>query len=267
MKKTILILIALLTAWTTISATTPKHAAKPVIGISMNTQDAYVKVAENYIRAIEAAGGIPYPLPMSTDSAKVAEVVGLIDGLIITGGADVNPLLYGDEPSQEIGKTNTVRDKAETLLFTQARKRSIPILGICRGLQLINVLMGGTLCQDIPSQWKGGRHQSSAPVQHLQTSPKEVPTHTILVAKDSRLHDIMGCDSIAVNSFHHQCIKRPAPSLRITAYAKDGVPEAFQCDKEPNIQGVQFHPEGLYQKNVAFLNFFRDFVKQALRKR
>ena len=231
---------------------------KPVIGISLDIKEGRLTVLANYVRAVEAAGGIPYLLPMSHDSASVAAVIQRTDGLIITGGEDVNPLLYGKEPIPQIGAINTERDQAEEMLFKQARRRRIPILGICRGMQLINVLMGGTLCQDIPSQWKG-----DGSVQHSQKVPKDVATHSILIDKTSILHDMTGCDSMAVNSFHHQCIDRQAPLLRITAKAKDGVPEAFQCDKEPNIMGVQFHPEGLFANDKACLRILQYFIRQA----
>ncbi len=233
-----------------------RQTKKPVIGITTYVKDGMLSVSEDYVRAVEAAGGIPHLFSMSTNPAAVRSETEILDGVIISGGEDISPLRYGDQPCKEIGKVNATRDSAEVLIFQCAQKRGIPILGICRGMQLINVMLGGTLVQDIPSQWKN-------PIQHRQLPAKDVATHTVDIVKGTKLWDIMKTTSVDVNSFHHQCVKDCSNQLRISAYSKDGVPEAVESIGDAKILGVQFHPEGLFGKNKVFLAIFAKFIEEA----
>lgn len=233
-----------------------RQVGRPVIGITMYVRDGALRIPENYVRAVEAAGGIPHLFSMSCDPMAVRNETEIVDGVIFSGGEDISPLRYGDQPCREIGKVSAVRDSAEALIFQCAQERQVPILGICRGMQFINVMLGGTLYQDIPSQWKN-------PIQHLQLPAKDVATHTVKINKGSRLWDIMKTTSVDVNSFHHQCVKDCSGQLRITAYSPDGVPEAVESVGNHRILGVQFHPEGLFEKNQVFLALFQNFIEEA----
>lgn len=233
-----------------------RQAAKPVIGITMYVKDGTLTIPENYVRAVEAAGGIPHLFSMSCNPSAVKSETEIVDGVIFSGGEDISPLRYGSQPCREIGKICAARDSAEVLIFQCARKRNIPILGICRGMQFINVMLGGTLLQDIPTQWNN-------PIQHKQLPAKDVATHTVTINKGTRLWDILKTSCVNVNSFHHQCVKDCSPQLRISAYSPDGVPEALESTGRANILGVQFHPEGLYEKDKVFLTLFEKFIELA----
>ncbi len=233
-----------------------RQTRKPVIGITMYVKDGVLTVAESYVRAVEAAGGIPHLLSMSSTPNAVRSETEILDGVIFSGGEDISPLRYGDQPCREIGKVNAARDSAEVLIFQCAQKRGIPMLGICRGMQFINVMLGGTLVQDIPSQWKNA-------IQHKQLPAKDVATHTVNIVKGTKLWNIMNTASVDVNSFHHQCVKDCAGQLRVSAYSTDGVPEALESIGDGKILGVQFHPEGLFEKNKVFLTLFAKFVEEA----
>ncbi len=186
-----------------------------------------------------------------------------IDGLILTGGEDIDPLKwFGEEPVPATGGIVPVRDFFDIHLVRAAVARGIPVLGICRGEQVINVAFGGTLYQDIPSQAK-----SKNPVKHRQSAPREYGTHSISVKKDSRLYEILGADvagsgKLSVNSYHHQAVKDVAPGFVVSAYAKDGIVEAIEMKNDPHVIGVQFHPEGLISAgDDTFLPLFLNLVK------
>lgn len=237
-----------------------RQTRKPVIGITMYVKDGALSVSESYVRAVEAAGGIPHLFSMSCNPTAVKSETEILDGVIFSGGEDISPLRYGDQPCMEIGKVNATRDSAEVLIFQCAQKRGIPILGICRGMQFINVMLGGTLIQDISSQWKN-------PIQHKQLPAKDVATHTVDIVKGTKLWNILKTTSVDVNSFHHQCVKDCSSQLRVSAYSTDGVPEALESIGDAKILGVQFHPEGLFEKNKVFLTLFEKFIEEARREK
>jgi len=232
---------------------------KPRIGITTfndpQPRAVYVSLSSHYTRSIHEAEGIPFPLVLHPDAAAVEEYVENIDGLLLTGGKDIDPFYYGQEPIPGVGVFDAVRDAWELALFSAAMDRRIPILGICRGHQLINVAMGGTLCQDLQTQRSGMNEHS----------PKEFPVdrlyHSVTLAEGSVLHRIFTTRTIRTNSFHHQAVDRLAQGLIASAFAPDGLIEGFESrDNSRFVMGIQFHPESLTLKFPEFLGIFKAFT-------
>jgi len=230
-------------------------AKKPLIGISCGGNVAKSNVNASYYNAVIKAGGIPVLLPLTKDEAAIERIVKKIDGIVFTGGEDYDPAIYGEERIPELGTVNGFRDTSDIAFARTAIKMKKPILAICRGEQLINIVCGGTLYQDLPSQKN---------VIHRQTEPSSIPTHGIKVEKNSLLHDIMGSERLEVNTFHHQAVKDLGDGLRITAMSDDGVVEAYQSTgRRPRILALQFHPERLREGNEAWTAIFEWLVKSA----
>lgn len=237
----------------------------PIIGLSATYETGQNTVPNTYIIAVRKAGGIPVVLPVTDDLEIISRMVEAIDGLILTGGEDLDPLLwYGEEPLPAMGTIVPIRDFFDIHLARTAVKQGIPVLGICRGEQTLNVAFGGTLYQDIPSQVR-----SATPVKHNQKAPREYGSHTITVTPGTVLHgilkDVLEKDNtFRVNSYHHQAVKDVAPGFKVSAYARDGVPEAIEMVGNPNVLGVQFHPEGpVSQGYNALLPIFQHLVNAA----
>ncbi|MDR2810812.1 MAG: gamma-glutamyl-gamma-aminobutyrate hydrolase family protein [Tannerellaceae bacterium] len=212
----------------------------PLIGLSVAPTDHGVALSANYFNAVVKAGGAPVLIPAITDVTVLRRIVAQLDGLIVTGGEDVNPLWYQEEPLPQLGNVDPLRDEYELTLIKLASDRNIPLLGICRGEQLINVAFGGTLYQDIPSQ-RAGKN----PVKHAQKMPGEYASHTVSVAAETQLSHIIGAGKQGVNTFHHQAVKDVAPGFRAVAYSTDSIVEAIEAWPERPILGVQWHPEAL----------------------
>lgn len=231
---------------------------RPVIGISTCEDSGKTRVNTVYIKAVERAGGIPLLLPCTRRPELIADLLQQVDALILTGGEDLHPLLYGEEPLQQLEEVDSSRDVYDLLLLHVALKRGMPILGICRGEQLCNVGMGGTLYQDLPSQ----QPQS---LMHRQSIPASVGAHTITIEPDSYLYRLLGQRTAVVNSFHHQAIKEVAPGLKVSARAADGVVEAVEGFPTYNLLAVQFHPEHLVvgEQAAFFLPLFTDLIQRA----
>lgn len=237
----------------------------PVIGLSATYETGENNVPNTYIISVRKAGGIPVILPVTDDPQVIARMVESIDGLILTGGEDVDPLRwYGEEPIPAMGGIVPIRDFFDIHLARAAVERGIPVLGICRGEQVLNVAFGGTLYQDIPSQVK-----SDKPVKHRQNAPREYGTHSIIVTRETTLFDILKDvldkdNSYRVNSYHHQAVKDVAPGFVVSAVARDGVIEAIEMEGNPNVLGVQFHPEGpVSQGDDRLLPLFLHLIKAA----
>ena len=239
-------------------------AMRPRIGITAFIDDSkprgrYESLNENYIRSVSAGGGLPLLLPVLADKAEIADCVASIDGLLLSGGGDVLPLRYGEEPLAGLGAVNSARDESEIGLVLAAKERGIPILGICRGHQLINVALGGSLYQDLQRQLPGALDHSPPEGQAMDEL-----RHTIeLCGSESRLAMALGSGKLAVNSFHHQGVKRLAPGLVETAKAQDGLNEAYEGEGKAFLMGLQFHPEALSARYPAFLAVFAAFVRAA----
>lgn len=243
-------------------------AAKPIIGISSYISDGACSADLSYIRAVEAAGGLPLVIPVNTNDEELGRLLSLVDGLIMTGGADFDPVKwYGEEPRREMKRVEPERDLFDVKCLRYAVAKGIPVLGICRGEQCFAAAFGGSLYQDIPTMIAGNVKHSQPP-----TDPK-YPLHSISIEKGSLLHSLLGTEKIGVNSWHHQCIKDMPKGLKATAVAADGVVEAVErCGKIEGYEdaggwllGVQFHPELLIVEGglTEYLPIFEALVEAA----
>lgn len=248
-------------------------SARPVIAISTNRVhvdngpiSAYpmTYVGEDYPRAVLAAGGTPVLLALHDPDAYpgvAAQQLEHADGLLLSGGVDVSPLTYGEQPHARLGATIPERDRFELALIAEARRRELPVLAICRGIQMLNVAYGGTLYQDLPSQFPGA-------IQHDQASARHVLSHHVEVAAGSRLAGLLGdAGTIGVTSFHHQALKRVGEGLAVVATAPDGLVEAVEATDHPWIVGVQWHPEMSHPLDPAATSLFAGFVDRCSRTR
>lgn len=206
---------------------------KPVIGITGNFGEKGCELAEGYYESVLRAGATPVVLPPTTDEQALVTMLDHLDGLILSGGGDMNPLFAGEEPIPNLHGINPKRDLCELLLIRLAYDRQIPMLGICRGIQMLAVALEGSVWQDIPSP----------SIKHSQDLDRSVASHTVTTTEDSLLRDIMGEEMLYVNSFHHQAVRETGPRFRVSATAPDGVIEAFESTEYKSIIGVQWHPE------------------------
>jgi len=232
---------------------------KPIIGISSTWGGGTsTSVPLTYVNSVIRAGGVPLVIPVTSDAELLSRVLETIDGLIMTGGEDIDPLKwFGEEPIPAQGEIVPERDEFDIKLIRMAVEKNIPLLGICRGHQLLNVAFGGTLYQDIPSQVK-----TDNKIKHSQRAPRYYGTHTITIDKGSLLNKQIGVEKVAVNTFHHQAVKDVAPGFKITARAADGVVEAIEKIGSDRIFGVQFHPEGFTAQGIdTFTGIFEYLIK------
>ena len=229
---------------------------KPLIGIAPGYSGAMSStVSRSYTDAVSRAGGIPLILPQVDDPAAAEEVLSRLDGIVLTGGVDIDPIHYGETVLNESVEIDSHRDAIDMLYARAALAKKLPILAICRGEQLLNVVLGGSLYQDLPTQ-------KPSAIAHRQKEEFNLPSHEIIVAKGSLLHDIMKKDTLRVNSAHHQAVKAPSDKVKVTAYAPDGVVEAYQSAiKGQWILAVQFHPEAMVRVDDSWLALFKTFVK------
>lgn len=300
---------------------------EPVIGISSCWNGGRVSLDDAYPAAVRAAGGVPMILPPVHSAEEASEALAGVDALILSGGEDVAPARYGEAVLNPTVEVNAPRDTSDFLLAAEALQREMPILGICRGSQLLNVLLGGSLYQDLPSQvgslprqggdlqGKGGSlpdgvspgqggplpdevlqgqvrslpdealqgqgwtlldgvSPGQGAIRHFQTESDSVATHWIYIEPDSRLHALLGRDSVMVNSFHHQAVKNPGTGVRVVARSADGVIEAWEWfapqrkgkrqQRDGSILCVQFHPECLVDAgDPTFLPLFQDLIAKS----
>lgn len=215
----------------------PNHKGAPLIGITGNFSDGNLSLAQGYYQSVIRAGGVPLIIPPYEDTDLLINTLDTLDGILLSGGGDINPLFLGEEPSQGLHSVNPYRDRQELMLVRLAANRQIPILGICRGIQIMNAALGGSLCQDIYTEADG------TPLKHSQEMDRAFASHTINIAKDSLLYRIMRTEKLPVNSFHHQAVKAPAPGFRISATAPDRIIEAIESTEHKSMLGVQWHPE------------------------
>lgn len=209
----------------------PETKPRPLIGISANTADIDLTLRRVYCDQIVRAGGVPMVLPPVDDAEVLINMLEGIDGLVLTGGADYNPLWYGEQPEKELHTINPTRDLPELLLTRLAFNRQIPILGICRGVQTMAIALGGNLVQDLKT-----------PLKHGQDAPRSEATHSVTITEGSTLYALYGQETF-VNSFHHQAVKDCGSHLHVVATAPDGVIEAVESTEQKALMGVQWHPE------------------------
>ncbi len=226
------------------------------------TWDGQVRsgVNANYVRSVLVAGGLPVIIVPDLSPDEAVDLFGNCDGLLLTGGEDVGPNHYGAAPHPKLGGVDPRRDANELALVAEARARDLPILGICRGIQLCNVALGGTLFQDLPSQRPGA-------IDHDPPVQRYVRSHAITITEHSKLALVLGTTELAANSFHHQAIDRLGKGLVVTATADDGVIEGIES-ADPNewIVAVQWHPEELaHEPDAADLRLFAALISAARR--
>ncbi len=236
----------------------PVAQRRPVIGITGNYQELTCKLGEGYYKQIVAAGGVPMIIPPIADKVVLADTLDRIDALLLSGGADINPLYCGEEPVPGLGGINSERDLPELLITRMAYNRQLPILGICRGIQTLAVALDGKVEQDI----------KPTTVKHSQDADRSVPTHSVSIEKDSTLYNIYGGSQffplpssiipLFVNSFHHQAVSDAGPRFRVIARAADGVIEAIESTEFKPILGVQWHPECMGDDGLPIFQWLVD---------
>lgn len=231
---------------------------KPLIGVVplYDSEKESFWMLPGYMEGIEAAGGIPVMLPMTADDGILEELVGTLDGFLLTGGHDVDPALYGAEKSPACGETCPARDAMEPKLLRRALDADKPVCGICRGIQLLNVCLGGTLYQDLPTE-----HGSA--VDHHMTPPYDRAVHEVTILADTPLAALLGKMRLGVNSYHHQAVKALAPVLRPMALADDGLIEAAYLPGKRFCMAVQWHPEFSYKTDADSRALLAAFVRAA----
>lgn len=235
----------------------PEAGRKPVIGLTGNFAEGETRLVERYYKGIAEAGGVPVVIPPLADKDVIINTLDSLDGLMLTGGGDINPLWAGEEPSPRLHSINRERDEAELLAVRLAYNRQIPMLGICRGIQVLVTALDGKVEQDIAEGMQAGRLTPGghALLKHSQDADRREPTHTVIIEKDSALYGIYGTGTLAVNSFHHQSVRKCGARFKVTAVAPDGVIEAIESSEYKSIMGVQWHPEWLEDSGPALFGW------------
>jgi len=231
---------------------------KPIIGILAEIDtELNARVQYTYVSAIEKSGGLPLLLPNVNETEALERFAYICDGFFFTGGADVNPLRYGEQPKAACGEIQLQRDELEFKVFEKVICTQKPILAICRGAQLVNVALGGTLYQDIPSE-------INTDISHRQSEPKTSPSHEVRVLDGTPLSELMNKERIKANSFHHQAVKTLGKGLEIMALANDDIIEAFYLSGQRYLRAYQWHPERLCDNDTHNRLIFDDFIKNCL---
>lgn len=238
----------------------------PIIGVpAINDLDAAGVHAprfsnnQSYLRAVEAAGAAPILIPHLEDPEALRRIYDMLDGILLTGGVDIHPKFYGQEPHPSLDPSDVGLDRTETGMLPWALEDDLPVLGICRGEQVLNVIMGGTLIQDIYSQYETS-------IDHRESFKRKIRdflAHDIVIEDGSRLRSIVGEDRVGVNTSHHQSIDKVAPGLVATAWAPDGIVEAIESRDHHFLVAVQCHPEELWRKHAWARQLFSEFVTAA----
>jgi putative glutamine amidotransferase len=238
-------------------------ASRPVIGVTTSItvgkapEGAYVNSA--YLGSVQQAGGVPLPLPPQLSGTALESLMSRVDGLLLTGGGDVDPALFGEAPHPTVHEVAPARDSLEMSAIRLGLERSLPILAICRGIQVLNVALGGSLYQDVGSD-------PGTQLRHSQGEPRDHPTHKVKLVPGSRLARVLGADEVEVNSMHHQAVKDVAPGLVAVGWAPDQVIEAVESEDAARfVLAVQWHPEELVGHSEPARRLFAGFVDAARR--
>lgn len=234
----------------------------PLVALTMGFrhEEAIYRIGLAYVSALESAGSLVMCLP-HTEMAKAhtGRILDIAQGLVLAGGTDIDPIHYDEEPRIPHKEIDPMRDEFELALCREAMSRDLPILAICRGIQVLNVAAGGTLYQDVS-------HQTSDALLHEQSAPRWHPTHNITLSPGSMMARILDCEECRVNSFHHQTIREIAPGFLESARASDGTIEAIENPNAQFMIGVQWHPETLTQRSLFWLRLFERFVAACLQE-
>lgn len=231
---------------------------RPVIGVMplVDEDKESLWMLPGYFGGIMEAGGIPIMLPLSDDSDMLVQCAEMCDGFLFTGGQDVSPEIYGESPLDDSVVCCAARDAMEGIILRYALERDKSVLGICRGIQLINASLGGTLFQDLPKQYPSS-------VEHHQKQPYSEPAHRVNVLKGTPLYELLGKEELAVNTVHHQAVKDVSPELEKMAVSEDGIVEAVYHPQHRFIWAVQWHPEYSHVKDADSRKIFQRFVESA----
>jgi putative glutamine amidotransferase len=247
------------------------NARKPVIGLSLGLHDFGDYAAVGFQRPVALAGGVGLGLPRV--DGHLGDALAVCDGILLGGGRDIDPSRYGQEPTKHLAPTEPLRDAFEIELVERALDLRLPILGMCRGIQILNIVLGGTLVQDVeikpewedhPSDrgWKAWKEVERSSLEGSNEVPPH-PRHPISIAPESRLHQALGVDEIEVDSFHHQALDRVAGDLNVVATAPDGVVEAVEMNGDGYVLAVQWELQEEWRVDRRFLEPFRQFVSAA----
>lgn len=231
---------------------------QPLIGLvaqynSENPHRYFIHRA--YVQAIADAGGVPLIVPPQ-QAEQLGAILSSVQGVVLTGGVDVDPIRYGEQPKEGCGEISPLRDELDLAVTAFALEHDLPLLAICRGIQVLNVSLGGSLIQDILAEVNGA-------LKHRQQAPGWYGTHDVDVQPSTLLSGILGSGGLRVNSFHHQAIRQVGQGLRISATAPDGIVEAVESTRHRFVLGVQWHPELMAERCLAAQAIFRHFVQAA----
>lgn len=216
------------------------------------------------VRSISQNGGIPVILPFVNEPELLSKILNFCDGLLFPGGADVDPVYYHDMPHKKLGAVNHDLDKMWLYAANFAIKNKIPMLGICRGMQLLNVAYGGTLYQDLSEFYN--KNNNSAKITHLQRCARDLTTHDVNIKNNTRLYNIFKRDVLPVNTMHHQAVKDVGKDILISAYAPDGIIEGIESRDKFLLVAVQWHPEDLIDTEPIMNLLFQNLIKRALER-
>lgn len=247
----------------------PEATRQPVIGLTGNFADGDARLCEQYYMSVVRAGGTPVIIPPVADKDVIINTLDKIDGLVLTGGGDINPLWAGEEPSPRLHGINHMRDKAELLTVRLAYNRQIPMLGICRGIQTLVTALDGEVDQDIAESFAAahgaGRAAAAAGhslIKHSQDADRSEPTHTVRVSRESVLYSLYKTETLAVNSIHHQAVRASGRRFSVSAKAPDGVIEAIESSEFKPFIGVQWHPEWLGESGQVLFRWLVDRARE-----
>jgi len=234
--------------------------ARPRIGITMRIEPDTNRfyLGRHYSEAVEAAGGLPVHLPLITSSEFIAATMNSLDGILLPGSdSDVDPLRYGQDPHPKLGRVQPEKDETDLLVLDEIERRGMPLFAICFGVQVLNVSRGGTLIQDIESQWPDA-------IKHEQGPPRDRPSHKVRILAESIVGQSLPMEEATVNSHHHQAIETLGRELKATAWASDGLIEAIEDLRDDRfVLGVQWHPELGWERDVLSRALFARFVAEA----
>ena len=232
---------------------------KPIVGVMplWDKEKDSLWMLPGYLDGISQAGGIPIVFPFTTDEQELRQLMRMCDGFLFTGGHDVSPMVYNEEPLEDLIDCCEKRDRMETIVLKEAISDDKPVLGICRGIQFINAVLGGKLYQDLPTQ-----HPSET--VHRQPPPFDRPVHDVSIVRDTPLYSCFGADRVPVNSHHHQAIRTTAPALKPMAFSPDGLIEAVFMPEKKFLWAVQWHPERLLKTDPHSRELFRAFINSML---